>query len=56
MKFVLRINLKVLKIAFFFLINIAELENFSANKYENANFFGIFILAEKIWCSAEFSI
>ena len=25
-------------IAFFFLLNIAEYENFSANKYENANY------------------
>ena len=37
MKFVLLINLKLLTIAMFFLLNIAELENFSVNKYENAN-------------------
>ena len=38
MKFVLLINLKLLTIANFFLLNIAEHENFSANKYENANY------------------
>ena len=37
MKFVLLINLKLLTIANSFLLNIAEHENFSANKYENAN-------------------
>ena len=37
MKFVLLINPKLLTIANFFLINIAEHEIFSANKYENAN-------------------
>ena len=36
MKFVLLINLKLLIIANSFLQNIAEYENFSANKYENA--------------------
>ena len=35
---VLLINLKLLTILNSFLLNIAELENFSANKYENANF------------------
>ena len=35
MKFVLLTNLKVLQIANFSLLNIAEQENFSANKYEN---------------------
>ena len=39
MKFVLLINLKLLTIANSFLLNIAEHENFSANKYENANFY-----------------
>ena len=34
---VLLINLKLLTIANSFLLNIAEHENFSANKYENAN-------------------
>ena len=45
MKFVLLINLKLLtiSIANAFLLNIAEHEIFSANKYENANFVGIFI-------------
>ena len=37
MKFVLLINLKLLTVANSFLLNIAEYENFSANKYENAN-------------------
>ena len=34
---VLLINLKILKIVNSFLLNIAEHEKFSANKYENAN-------------------
>ena len=34
MNFVLLINLKILTIANLFLLNIAEHENFSANKYE----------------------
>ena len=38
MKFVLLINLKLQTIANSFLLNIAEDENFSANKYENANY------------------
>ena len=37
MKFVLLINLKILTIANSFLLNIAEHENFSATKNENAN-------------------
>ena len=37
MKFVLLINLKLLTIANSILLNIAEHEIFSANKYENAN-------------------
>ena len=37
MKFFMLINLKLLTIADFFLLNIAENEIFSANKYENAN-------------------
>ena len=36
--FVLLINLKLLTIANSFLLNIAEHDIFSANKYENANF------------------
>ena len=36
--FVLLIDLKLLRIAKSFLLNIAEHENFSANKYENANY------------------
>ena len=39
MKFVLLINLKWLTILNSFLLNIVEHENFSANKFENANFF-----------------
>ena len=38
MKFVQLINLKLLAIANSFLLNIADHENFSANKYENANY------------------
>ena len=38
MKFFMLINLKLLAIANSFLPNIAEHENFSANKYENANY------------------
>ena len=38
MKFVLLINLRLLTIANF-LLNMAEHEHFSANKYENANYF-----------------
>ena len=51
MKFVLLINRKIITIANCFLLNIAEHENFSANKYENANncIVGIFfyLLAQK---------
>ena len=36
MKFVLLINLKLLKAAICFFLNIAEHENFSAKEYENA--------------------
>ena len=55
MNFVLLINLKlhVLTIAISFLKNIAEHENFSANKYENAKLLLAFsyLLAEKMPCS-----
>ena len=54
MKFVLLINLKLLTIANSFLLNVAEHEKFSANKYENANY--SYLLAEKISCSAELSM
>ena len=47
MKFDLLINLKLLAIANYVLLNIAEYEHFSANKY---------LLAEKISCSAELSM
>ena len=53
MKFFILINLKQLTIANSFLLNIAERENFSANKYKNAIF--IFISREK-FMSAEFSM
>ena len=41
-----------------FLLNIDEHENFSANKYENANYFQIFsyLITEKISSSAELSM
>ena len=42
MNFVLLINLKLLTIANSFLLNIAEHDIFSANKYENANYFYIY--------------
>ena len=38
MNFVLRINLKLLTIVNYVLLNIAEHENFSADKYENDNY------------------
>ena len=38
MKFVLLINLKILAFVNSFLLNITEHENFSANKYQNANY------------------
>ena len=59
MKFVLLINLKLPTIANSFLLNIAEHENFSANKYENADcqlkLAFSYLLAEKISRSAELS-
>ena len=57
-KIVLLINIKLLTIANSFLRNIAEHENFSANKYENANYYLAFsyLLAEKFSCSAELSM
>ena len=54
MKFFLLINLKSLTIANSFLLNIAEHENFSANKYKNANY--SYLLAEKISRSVELSM
>ena len=56
MKFVLLINLKLLTILNSFLLNIAEYENFSAIKYENAKLAFSYLLAEKFSCSAEFSM
>ena len=54
MKNFMQINLKLLTVPNSFLLNIAEHENFSANKYENANY--SYLLAEKISCSAELSM
>ena len=36
--FALLINLKILAVALFYLLNIAEHETFSTNKYENTNY------------------
>ena len=68
MKFFMLINLRLVTIANSFLLNIAEHENFSANKYENANFCWqptfvgsqlllafSYLLEGKISCSAELS-
>ena len=43
MKLVLQINLKLLTSANYFLVNTAEHENFSANKFEKMPTIGIFI-------------
>ena len=51
MKFVLLINLKLLTIANSFLLNMAEHENISVNKYILMLAFS-YLLAEKILCSA----
>ena len=45
------INLELLTIANYFLLNIAEHENFSANKYENAVGIFIFISRENFMLS-----
>ena len=56
MKFVLLINLKLLTMSNSSSLNSAEHENFSANKYENANYFLAFsYLLEKISCSVDLS-
>ena len=39
-EFFMLINLKLLTMPNSFLLNVAEHENFSANKYENANYCG----------------
>ena len=54
MEFLLLINLKLPTIANSVLLNEAEHEIFSANKYEDANY--SYLLAEKISCSAELSM
>ena len=54
MKFCPAKNLIFLTITNSFLLNMAEHENFSASKYENAKF--LYMLAEKISCSAELSM
>ena len=46
-KFVLLINHKLRATANSVLLNVAEHENFSANKYENANWVGIFIFISR---------
>ena len=55
MEFILLINLKLPTLASSFLLDIAEHEKFSANKYEILLAF-LYLLAEKISCSAELSI
>ena len=47
MKFVLLINLKLVTTANAFFLNIAEHENFSGNKYENAKYCCIFIFISR---------
>ena len=47
------INLKLLTTANSYLQNMAEHENFSATKYENAN---SYLLAGKISCSAQLNM
>ena len=50
-------NLTLLTIANSFLLNITEQENFSANKYQNANSVCMFIsLAEQISFSSEMNM
>ena len=59
MKFVLLINLKLITIGQSFLLNVAEHDCFSTNRYENANYclhFFSYLLAEQISCYAELSI
>ena len=56
MKFIPLINLKLLTSANSFSLNIAEHENFSANKYGNILLAFSYLLAEKISCSAEMSM
>ena len=57
MKFFLLINLKLLTTANSFLLNLAEHENFSASKYENALLLAFsYLSVEKISCSAELSM
>ena len=57
-EFVLLITFKLLQIAKSSLHKIAEHEDFSANKYENANYCWHFfyLLAEKLSCSAELGV
>ena len=52
MKCFLQINLKLLTISNSLLLNIAKHENFSAHRYENANY----LLVENISCLAELSM
>ena len=59
-EFVLLINLKLLKTANSFLLNIVEHENISADKYENTNYNVLlafsYLVTEKLSCSAEVSL
>ena len=60
MKFHMLIIFILLTVAKCFLVNLARHENFSANKYENANYLYLYLysclLAEKMSCSAELSM
>ena len=58
MKFFLLINLTLLTIANSSLLNIAEHEHFSVDKYEKCQLLLAisYLLAEKILCSAELSM
>ena len=51
MKIFMLINLKLLAMPNSLLLNIAEHENFSANKYENANYSLVFISRENFMLS-----
>ena len=55
MKFVLLINLKLLTIANSFLLDIAKLENFSSNKYENAKYCWYFHIYQQTNIHAQLS-
>ena len=54
MKFLMLINLKLLTMPNYFLLNIAEHKKISANEYEKLAF--SYLLGEKISCSAEWNM